>query len=292
MEHLTEEASRLLHNSLATNTHSTYNTALQQFTNFRIQYNLAQSWPAPVDQLLHYLAFMSVQGRSFRTTQLYVSAISHFHKLQGHFDTTKVYIVFKTLQGIRKTLGIPKDIRVPISLQLLANIIQVLPTICRSPYESSLFIAAYCLAYFGLLRISEVLTLQLSNLHFQPSGNITLTIPKSKTDQLGHSTTVQIQSQYGVLRPPTLILGYIKIRPGNHPTLLIHVDGKPITRFQFQSILQKSLSSLNVPGHYRSHRFRIGMATELANLGISHSQIQTLGRWSSNAFLSYIRPIE
>ncbi len=40
---------------------------------------------------------------------------------------------------------------------------------------------------------------------------------------------------------------------------------------------------------FSSHSFRIGAATSAAQKGLTKHQIQTLGRWSSEAFQSYIR---
>ena len=40
---------------------------------------------------------------------------------------------------------------------------------------------------------------------------------------------------------------------------------------------------------YSGHSFRIGAATSAAQAGIQDSIIQALGRWSSGAFLVYVR---
>ncbi|XP_065941306.1 uncharacterized protein [Magallana gigas] len=50
LEHLEQEASRLLYRSLAPNTHQSYNTALAKFNQFRAQYDLAQIWPLIKDR--------------------------------------------------------------------------------------------------------------------------------------------------------------------------------------------------------------------------------------------------
>ncbi len=47
--------------------------------------------------------------------------------------------------------------------------------------------------------------------------------------------------------------------------------------------------SQRLKANFSSHSFRIGAATSAAQKGLTKHQIQTLGRWSSEAFQSYIR---
>ncbi|KAJ3233174.1 hypothetical protein HDU78_006634, partial [Chytriomyces hyalinus] len=42
------------------------------------------------------------------------------------------------------------------------------------------------------------------------------------------------------------------------------------------------------PAHYTSHSFRIGGATAAANLGYTEYEIQVLGRWHSDAYMTYL----
>ncbi len=64
--------------------------------------------------------------------------------------------------------------------------------------------------------------------------------------------------------------------PINHPL-------KPLLEASLNSILQA------VSPRTLRHSFRIGAATTAAHKGLSQQQIQELGRWSSEAFKSYIR---
>ena len=49
-----------------------------------------------------------------------------------------------------------KDCRLPISREMLEQIIKTLPKICNSLYESKLFSAAFSLAFHGMLRVGEL----------------------------------------------------------------------------------------------------------------------------------------
>ena len=67
-------------------------------------------------------------------------------------------------------------------------------------------------------------------------------------------------------------------------------DGTPLTKPHFVELVREALTRAGVPvSAYSGHSFRIGAATAAAQAGIPDSMIQALGRWSSPAFLSYIR---
>jgi hypothetical protein len=60
--------------------------------------------------------------------------------------------------------------------------------------------------------------------------------------------------------------------------IFIHFNHMPLTRYQFTSVLKKALNFLNIKkGHFRSHSFRIGGATELARQGVQEKEIMKLG---------------
>lgn len=58
------------------------------------------------------------------------------------------------LEGFRR-LNPAKDVRSPISLSCFNKLVSILPTVCTSLYEAVMFSAAFHLAFFALLRISE-----------------------------------------------------------------------------------------------------------------------------------------
>ena len=67
-------------------------------------------------------------------------------------------------------------------------------------------------------------------------------------------------------------------------------DGKPLTKGSFVRQVKEVVTEAGLDAQlYSGHSFRIGAATSAARAGIQDSTIQALGRWSSAAFLVYVR---
>ena len=66
-------------------------------------------------------------------------------------------------------------------------------------------------------------------------------------------------------------------------------DGRPATRAWFCGRLKDAIIAIGVSGNISSHSLRIGAATAAAAAGIPHATIQVLGRWTSDAYKSYVR---
>ena len=69
----------------------------------------------------------------------------------------------------------------------------------------------------------------------------------------------------------------------------MHSGGKALTRYQFSSVLEKSLNALGVHGRFKAHSFRIGAATAAFEAGCSPDAIMQAGRWKSKVHKAYIR---
>jgi site-specific recombinase XerD len=86
-----------------------------------------------------------------------------------------------------------------------------------------------------------------------------------------------------------LLKKHLQIRTSSTSSLFAHLDGTGLTRYQFSSVLQKTLSFCEIRDHYRSHSFRIGGATQDKRLGVDDETIKKWGRWTSDAYLKYFR---
>uniref|UniRef100_A0A8W8IHN0 SGNH hydrolase-type esterase domain-containing protein n=1 Tax=Magallana gigas TaxID=29159 RepID=A0A8W8IHN0_MAGGI len=80
---LGSEATRLLNAANAVNTTSTYITGISAFEKFRVLTQSSVTWPPPLDQLLNFIAYLSLNGYSDATARAYISAIGYKCKIEG-----------------------------------------------------------------------------------------------------------------------------------------------------------------------------------------------------------------
>ncbi|KAJ8303659.1 hypothetical protein KUTeg_018769 [Tegillarca granosa] len=243
---------------LSINTKLDYQTALQQFTNFRRFLKLPDLWPVQIDHLLSYISYQSQKGLSPSTVSSYLAAISHVHKVYNWTNPKSQFLVQKAVTGLRRIRQV-RDSRAPVTEDMLHNIYHILETVCWSEYELWLFRSAYCLAFYGLLRVSELVYTTADMAHR----------PLFYSD-IKVSTSESQFAQCLVLR------NFCQFETGLMPVNTLSVQcctiklGLPVSVFS-------------------SHSFRIGAATTLALKGLDPSIIQSLRRWSSDAFPKYIR---
>ena len=163
--------------------------------------------------------------------------------------------------------------------------------------------AACCIGFFGLLRAGEFtsdpaddtqLLLSVADIAVDSRSEpkaLTVHLRHSKTDPFGAGCYIHLGRTYDLLCPVTALLGYLAVRPPTPGPLFIFEDGSSLSRPRLISQLQAALQLAGIPaGSYTGHSFRIGAATAAAQAGLSDSMIQSLGRWRSAVFTTYIHP--
>lgn len=250
-----------------------------------------------IDLFLCYLSSLLSQNLSASYIFKKFAGISFFQKLLGLSPVNSIFLIKQTLKGYKKLF--PKfDSRRPITLDILSSLFSILPRVCSSFYEATLFRAAFVIAFFAALRISEFVapnkksssSLSLCDVLLFDNF-VKIFIKKSKTDQAGLGAWIQLNSFNSPICPVKVTASYLALRPVCLGNFFIHQDLSPLTKFQFNFILQSSLSFLHLDHlKFSSHSFRIGAATEAARLGLDSLLIKKLGRWESDRFRLYIRP--
>ena len=89
-----------------------------------------------------------------RSRLIYLALITSLKSIIGQIIQIPLFYK-KMLKGFQR-IDKKTDSRKPITLDVLKQLVQVLPAVCTSRFETQLFKAAFCLAFFGFLRIGEV----------------------------------------------------------------------------------------------------------------------------------------
>ena len=149
----------------------------------------------------------------------------------------------------------------------------------------------FTLAFYELFRASKLLS-NLSWSDFTLSLNhMSITLRQSKTDPFRHGQTIHIFATGSTcpIRAITIYCNFISNKDYIDP--VFHARRfQPLTQKKLNEILHCLLQQGGInQADYASHSFRIGAATTSAAAGIPAWLIKTLGRWSSNAYMNYIR---
>ena len=156
--------------------------------------------------------------------------------------------------------------------------------------------AACCLGFFGFLRAGEFTT----NSSFDPSADLQVDsssnpqsfrvfIKCAKTYPFRRGCFIFIGRGSAPLCPVLALTNYLYLRgPGVRP-LFIFQDGRPLSRALLSSFLQATLQVAGISEKFSGHSFRIGAAITAAQRGVPDHLIKAMGRWSSDAYLLYVR---
>ena len=232
-----------------------------------------------------------------------ISALAFVNKLYGVNDQHSHFVVVKMLEGYRRTRNTP-DSRLPITLNILHRIIDVVPNIGLSHFNQSLVRAMQLLAFHAFLRIGEMTVRSCGDTVSHPimavdcNINFTTNTPSSldlkihnSKHNMGRTFHINIQSTGDNYCPVRAIQSYLHLAKPTGGPLFQFSDKTPVSRNFFANCLKKCLLAANIdPSKYKSHSFRIGAATEaVTRHKLPDHEVQRLGRWKSNAVKNYIR---
>ncbi|WP_082631584.1 MULTISPECIES: site-specific integrase [Pseudomonas] len=276
-EQLTQQHQRFLAAATTDNTRRTYRSAVRHF----------QAWGGvlPCDQvaLIRYLlAFADVLNP--RTLALRLTALSQWHRYQGFPDPAASATVRKTLRGIERVHGRPRQKAKALLLEDLERIVAHLDTLegLAARRDSALL----QVGYFGAFRRSELVTLEVENLQWEREG-LQITLPRSKTDQGGEGLDKAIPYGDSVCCPARAlrcwldaaqieqgplfrrisrwgVLGEVALHEGSVNTILA-------TRAE--------AAGLSYVPEMSSHSLRRGLATSAHRAGADFLEIKRQGGW-------------
>ncbi len=288
---LVEHATSTIFGSLAASTLRMYKLVWAQFLEF-IQKVKTKGVTQSLNSshILLYLSFISRQGLASSTVISKFSALSFCYKMCKLSDPSKDYYVSRFLTGLKK-LQPQVDVRIPVTIDLLHKMCDMILSLGYSFYKRCLYQAMVVLAFHGFLRPGEITgsnnNLQLDQCELS-SSLIIINFVKFK-HHVGPPSQIKIHKINGNYCPVSVLHQYFKVRGTDPGPLFCFPFSIPVSYSQFHELVSQLKSVLQVRGKLTPHSFRIGAATWAATMGYSDEQICRMGRWASESYKSYIR---
>jgi integrase len=280
-DHLEDALRKRIEATWAPNTRRTYGSTLRIYERFCTENGLN---PSEVGSVIAFCEHLAAQGRKYATIEHHLAAIRVHYGVAD--DRLRLY-----LRGLRRTLGCAQSQKAPLTPKLLELIRW------DSGRKGLRDKALILVGFFGALRRSELVGLNIEDVTFTPEGAI-LTLRKSKTDQEGRGREVAIgYAKRPELCPVRALKEYLAVR---RP-----IGGEALfTRMRHYTLTKERLSAQSValivkdyadrigldPRQFSGLSLRAGFVTTAALMGASEEEIalQT-GHKSPTAVWRYIR---
>ena len=116
--------------------------------------------------------------------------------------------------------------------------INILPSVCNSKFETSLFAAVFSVAFFGFFRVWELVSssgaeleqvVSFADVSFSNLDPLVeLGLRSSNTDVMAEGTVLALQAIDSICCPVRLLCQYIVLRPPVDGPLFCHFSGRPV----------------------------------------------------------------
>ena len=249
--------------------------------------------PATTDSILRYLhAFAETLNP--RTLSRRLTALKQWHRYQHFPDPTDAPIVSKTLTGIMRIHGKPKEKAMPLLPEHLIKMTSHLAMQATlTAYRDN---ALLQLGFLGAFRRSELVAIRFEDVDWQKEG-IEIHLRQSKTDQThegqycvvpyGNPQLCAVRALKAWCDKANIQQGYVFRRIfKNH-----HLSEQSLTPESVSLILKKYAEIVGIENFsdFSSHSMRRGLATTASRDGVSLPAIMRQGRWKQvSTVMEYI----
>ncbi len=269
------------------NTRRAYQSDIRHFQNWGGQL------PATMESILRYLhAFAETLNP--RTLSRHITAIKQWHRYQNFPDPTQSFIIAKTVTGIARVHGKPKNKATPLLPQHLIKIAGYLSA--QNTLSAMRDNALLQVGFLGALRRSELVEIKIEHISWQAEG-IEILIPKSKTDQENSGQYCAIPNGNDKLCAVRALKTWCDAANINDGYVFRRIyKGDRVTQFNLtptsvNDILKKLGCAVGIENaeHFSSHSMRRGLATTASRDGVSLAAIMRQGRWKQvDTVMEYI----
>lgn len=295
---------------LASSTRASYAPVAGSFVAFcRVRAWSYPYFPAPAERVSVWIAHEArrivTRGGSLykKTLKRRLQALASWHKDLG-LDTYGVVSprVERVIAGANRLHGLtvrrqPLPITLPI-LRKIVNVIRSNTLLFGGEISALALVAALTLGFACFMRMGE-LTYSSFNERFdlgrasvaadEKGWPTHITIPSSKTDPFRMGVTTTIPRGPVDVCPARALRRYMTATFSRQGGPLFHLNGRPFTRSAVIRYMSMALMEAGYPAkEFSGHSLRRGAATWASLVGMTSTQIKTLGRWNSDCYKLYI----
>lgn len=231
-------------------------------------------------------------GKKSGTIRSQLSALRHFcerNSIPVTFYTPRLKMILKGV--CRSNCAQPSAIRPKNAVRM--NHLKRLCDSAKSVFDpmlASLVQSLFSMAFFGLLRPSEMCSaratpqhqLKRSAVHVR-ANYIKLTFSSFKHAK--EEVSIYVQQQQSDVCPHRFLLRYLSQNTLNPDDLLFPCNTNDANKW-----LQQLVLSCKIKTKLTLHSFRRGGATWFSEQGVTDAKLAALGRWKSNAYRLYVKP--
>ena len=241
-----------------------------------------------------YLEHVIEQGKSLGFIETVTAAISHFHLAIFKISPTSHPASRRALAAARKLLAAPVKRAKPLTPALLRDVHEL--AVKQDTFVTWRTYWRMSMCFHGLLRWSDISVLQVKHVRVSRSA-VHITIPRSKTDQVGQGSELVISaspdSSYCPVQLTRRYLAFFRTSEGWMQPRQRAKSGPRGSRpaEQFRLSYSTSLADLRRliqltgrnPKEFSEHSGRRGGASLAHQEGLSWLDIKRMGRWRSDA---------
>lgn len=297
----------VISHSHAMGTRETYGSGLLVYHVFCDTRGVAEEQRCPAPPVL-LLAFISACAGLYSGATLdnYFYAVRAWHLIHGAPWLINTAESSLALTGAAR-LAPPsskRPKRVPFTVDLIAKIHSALDM--SLPLHAAVF-ACLTTAFFTIARTGEFTVPSLTAFRASPSSYVTVgdirydedrngfkvvvfALPRTKVSPIGED--VYWAAQSGIVDPQAALRHHLALNQPPPSAAVFswrHSTGlRPLTKSAFLACLQTAGDQLGT-GMLKGHGIRIGGTLEYLLRGVPFDNVKAMGRWSSNAFLLYLR---
>ena len=314
-DHVKKSLSAMCNYSKASGTWSSYRTAERMLLMCQKTHGVKFNLPLEPDNIYLFIHWLiEERGLKVTTVNSYLAGLRNLHISKGIEPPVirdnwvrevlrgrENYEAAETRRNVNATKG-----RLPMTISLMKLWRARIKSSSEEEETKRLLWAVSTLAFYGAFRIHELVSKTEST--FDPDNTlltenvklvgkdgdrwleVTLKCPKEK--KAGRPTIIDVFEIGGPLCPVGAFLTWTELNtPEPGMPLFRKRDGTPMTGRKVNTLLKTLLREFACfeNGTISSHSFRSGIVSILGSKGFSDEEIKLVGRWSSRAFIRYMK---